>query len=84
MERDSITVTGPAELHGIDIDLGPMPDTAQTLAAVALFANGRTTIRGLKTLQVKETDRLAALSAELTKLARPSSQHRTRSRSTRP
>ncbi len=68
MERDSITVTGPLELHGIDIDLGPMPDTAQTLAAVALFANGRTTIRGLKTLKVKETDRLAALSAELTKL----------------
>jgi 3-phosphoshikimate 1-carboxyvinyltransferase len=68
MDRDSITVTGPAELHGIDIDLAPMPDTAQTLAAVALFANGRTTIRGLKTLKVKETDRLAALSAELTRL----------------
>jgi 3-phosphoshikimate 1-carboxyvinyltransferase len=68
MERDSITVTGPAELRGIDIDLSPMPDTAQTLAAVALFANGRTTIRGLKTLKVKETDRLAALSTELTKL----------------
>ena len=68
MEKDSISVTGPAELHGIDVDLAGMPDTAQTLSAVALFANGRTVIRGLKTLRVKETDRLAALSGELTKL----------------
>ena len=50
------------------MDLSAMPDTAQTLAVVALFSNGRTTIRGLKTLRVKETDRLAALHAELTKL----------------
>ncbi len=65
---DFITVTGPERLAGIDIDLGNMPDTAQTLAVVALFAEGSTTIRGLHTLRVKETDRLAALSAELTKL----------------
>ncbi|MGD0541063.1 MAG: 3-phosphoshikimate 1-carboxyvinyltransferase, partial [Tepidisphaeraceae bacterium] len=45
-----------------------MPDTAQTLAVVALFAEGRTTIRGLGTLRVKETDRLAALQTELTRL----------------
>ncbi len=45
-----------------------MPDTAQTLAVVALFAEGRTTIRGLGTLRVKETDRLAALQSELTRL----------------
>jgi 3-phosphoshikimate 1-carboxyvinyltransferase len=45
-----------------------MPDTAQTLAVVAIFASGRTTIRGLATLRVKETDRLAALQNELTKL----------------
>jgi 3-phosphoshikimate 1-carboxyvinyltransferase len=45
-----------------------MPDTAQTLAVVALFAKGHTTIRGLHTLRVKETDRLAALQTELTKL----------------
>jgi 3-phosphoshikimate 1-carboxyvinyltransferase len=65
---DFITVTGPEKLEGIDIDLGAMPDTAQTLAVVALFAEGPTTIRGLHTLRVKETDRLAALSAELSKL----------------
>ena len=69
VENDSITVTGPSELHGIDVDLSAMPDTAQTLAVVALFAGGRTIIRGLGTLRVKETDRLAALNNELTKLA---------------
>ena len=65
---DFITVVGPEELEGIDVDLSAMPDTAQTLAAVALFARDTTTIRGLHTLRVKETDRIAALAAELTKL----------------
>ncbi|HZL37583.1 MAG TPA: 3-phosphoshikimate 1-carboxyvinyltransferase [Tepidisphaeraceae bacterium] len=66
--RDSITITGPEQLEGIEVDLSAMPDTAQTLAVVALFADGPTTIRGLHTLRVKETDRIAALSAELRKL----------------
>jgi 3-phosphoshikimate 1-carboxyvinyltransferase len=68
IQTDSITVTGPDELQPIDVDLAPMPDTAQTLAVAALFANGPSTIRGLATLRVKETDRLAALQTELTKL----------------
>ncbi|MHC5112338.1 MAG: 3-phosphoshikimate 1-carboxyvinyltransferase [Planctomycetota bacterium] len=63
-------VTGPADgnLRGIDVDLMGMPDTAQTLAVVALFASGRTVLRGLSTLRIKETDRLAALETELGKL----------------
>ena len=65
---DFITMVGPSELEGIDVDLSAMPDTAQTLAAVALFATGETTIRGLHTLRVKETDRIAAVVNELTKL----------------
>ncbi len=65
---DSITVAGPQLLDGIEVDLSDMPDVAQTLAVVSLFAAGRTTIRGLRTLRVKETDRLAALATELTKL----------------
>jgi 3-phosphoshikimate 1-carboxyvinyltransferase len=68
VSRDSISVTGTGELEGIDIDLSAMPDTAQTLAVVALFAKGPTIIRGLHTLRVKETDRLAALSNELSRL----------------
>ena len=65
---DFITVTGTGELNGIDADLSTMPDVAQTLAVVALFAEGETVMRGLHTLRVKETDRLAALQNELTKL----------------
>jgi 3-phosphoshikimate 1-carboxyvinyltransferase len=66
--RDFITVVGTSRLEGIEIDLADMPDTAQTLAVVALFAEGETIIHGLHTLKVKETDRLAALQTELTKL----------------
>ena len=51
-----------------DVDLSDMPDTAMTLAAVACFADGPSTIRGLRTLRVKETDRIAALVAELAKV----------------
>jgi 3-phosphoshikimate 1-carboxyvinyltransferase len=66
--RDFITVVGTPRLEGIEVDLADMPDTAQTLAVVALFADGETIIHGLHTLKVKETDRLAALQTELTKL----------------
>jgi 3-phosphoshikimate 1-carboxyvinyltransferase len=65
---EAITVTGPERLSGIEVDMAPMPDAAMTLAAVAALAAGPTTIRGLHTWRVKETDRLAALQAELRKL----------------
>ena len=68
MDNNTIAVTGSGHLSGIDVNLAAMPDTAQTLAVVALFADGPTTIRGLHTLRVKETDRIAALAAELAKL----------------
>jgi len=66
--KDFIEVGGRDRLEGIDVDLSAMPDMAQTLAVVALFAEGPTTIRGLHTLRVKETDRIAALATELAKL----------------
>ena len=65
---DTVSVTGTAALAGVDVDLAGMPDMAQTLAVVALFARGSTRMRGLHTLRVKETDRIAALSTELKKL----------------
>ncbi|MCC7291565.1 MAG: 3-phosphoshikimate 1-carboxyvinyltransferase [Phycisphaerales bacterium] len=68
---DGMTVTGPpagTKLHSLDIDLNAMPDQAQTLAVLALFADGPTTIRNVANLRVKETDRLAALERELRKL----------------
>jgi 3-phosphoshikimate 1-carboxyvinyltransferase len=66
--RDTVTVAGTGNLRGIDADFAHMPDAALTMAVVALFARGQTIIRGLHTLRVKETDRLAALQNELTKL----------------
>ncbi|MEE9403412.1 MAG: 3-phosphoshikimate 1-carboxyvinyltransferase [Algisphaera sp.] len=66
----STQVTGPTDgrLRAIEVDLNDMPDTAQTLAVVALFAEGTTVIRNVGNLRVKETDRMAALETELTKL----------------
>ncbi len=66
--RDFITLIGPQRLEGIEVDLSGMPDTALTLAVAALFAEGPTHISGLRSLRVKETDRLAALCNELSKL----------------
>lgn len=67
-DAHSITVEGTPTLSGIEIDLSNMPDVAQTLAVVAAFAKGKTVMRGLSTLRVKETDRIAALHTELAKV----------------
>jgi len=48
-------------LTGITCDMSGMPDTVQTLAAVAPFASGRTVIRGITHLRYKESDRIAAI-----------------------
>lgn len=66
--KDFITIGGTDRLEGIDVDLSTMPDTAQTLAVASLFAEGTTRMRGLHTLRVKETDRVAATATELRKL----------------
>jgi 3-phosphoshikimate 1-carboxyvinyltransferase len=58
------TVHG-APLCGIDVDMNDISDTVMTLAAVACFAEGPTTIRNVAHIRHKETDRLAALATEL-------------------
>lgn len=63
----SITVRGE-RLRGIEIDMNAISDTAQTLAAVCLFAEGSTTISGVAHIRHKETDRIGALATELRKL----------------
>ena len=62
------SVTAPARLTAINADLALMPDAAMTLAAVACFAEGTTTLRGLRTLRDKETDRIEATRRELSKV----------------
>ncbi len=63
----SITVSGQAD-RGIDIDMNAISDTVPTLAVVALFANGPTTIRNVAHIRDKETDRIGDLVRELRKL----------------
>ncbi|MDX1926327.1 MAG: 3-phosphoshikimate 1-carboxyvinyltransferase [Pirellulaceae bacterium] len=64
---DSITVQG-GKLKGIDVDMSDISDTVQTLAAVAMFAEGPTTVHGVAHNRVKETDRISDLATELRKL----------------
>ena len=63
-----IQVTGHTELKGVDVDMRDIPDTAQTLAAVAPFASSPTRIRGIASARVKETDRVSATCTELKRL----------------
>ncbi len=65
--EDSITVTG-GELSGIEVDMSEISDTVQTLAAVAVFAKGKTTVRGVEHNRFKETDRISDLARELQRL----------------
>ncbi|MEX0977842.1 MAG: 3-phosphoshikimate 1-carboxyvinyltransferase [Pirellulales bacterium] len=66
-DRSGIAVEG-GPLVGIDVDMNAISDTVQTLAAVALFADGPTEIRNVAHIRHKETDRIAALASELRKL----------------
>jgi 3-phosphoshikimate 1-carboxyvinyltransferase len=61
-------VSRAEELKSLGADMTDMPDAAMTLAAVACFASGRSVIKGLRTLRVKETDRIAAMITELSKI----------------
>jgi 3-phosphoshikimate 1-carboxyvinyltransferase len=63
-KASALSVSG-GPLHGIDVDMNDISDTVMTLAAVACFARGPTTIRNVAHIRHKETDRLAALATEL-------------------
>jgi 3-phosphoshikimate 1-carboxyvinyltransferase len=60
--------SGLARLKALDADLNHIPDAAMTAAMLALFADGPSTLRNIGNWRVKETDRLAAMAAELRKL----------------
>jgi 3-phosphoshikimate 1-carboxyvinyltransferase len=63
-----LTVRGPDALDPVDADLAAMPDQVTTVAALAALATGPSRIRGVAVARGHETDRLAALAAELAKL----------------
>ena len=66
--NDCIEVRGTTSLQAVDISMPLMPDVVQTLAAVAVFAQGTTKIRNIANLKYKESDRIEDTAAELRKL----------------
>ncbi len=64
----AVTVTGPARLRPLTADLAALPDQITTLAALAALAEGTSHLSGVAVARGHETDRLAALAAELGKL----------------
>jgi len=58
---------GAWPLKAIDLDCNHIPDAAMTLAVMALYADGTTTLRNIASWRVKETDRIAAMACELQK-----------------
>lgn len=67
-EIGHISVSAPTKLKAIDLDCNHIPDAAMTLAVMALFAEGTTTLRNIASWRVKETDRIAAMAIELRKV----------------
>ena len=63
-----IGIEGTDQLRGIDLDGSRWPDGALSICAISSMARGSTTIRGLETLRVKESNRVGALATELAKL----------------
>ncbi|MEO5696247.1 MAG: bifunctional 3-phosphoshikimate 1-carboxyvinyltransferase/cytidylate kinase [Burkholderiaceae bacterium] len=59
---------GAWPLHALTLDCNHIPDAAMTLAAMALYATGTTRLTNIASWRVKETDRIAAMAAELRKL----------------
>jgi 3-phosphoshikimate 1-carboxyvinyltransferase len=61
-------VVGPDRLHGVDVNMSDLSDTAQTLAAIAPFADSPTRITGIGFIRKKETDRIGAVVRELCRI----------------
>src|SRR5262249_30254315 len=69
-EADAVEVEGPAEgrLRAVSVDANFFPDMAQTIAALAPFADGPIAVRNVASMRVKETDRIEAVAEELRRL----------------
>lgn len=67
-EDGVLAVTGTGAVRGVDLDLHAAGEIAPTIAALAVFGDSPTRLRGIAHLRGHETDRLAALSAEITRL----------------
>ncbi len=66
--KNHITAKKANRIKTIDLDCNHIPDAAMTLAILALFADGTSTLRNIASWRVKETDRLTAMATELRKV----------------
>jgi len=65
--REGIAVRG-GSLHGMEIDMNSMPDAIPIMAVCSCFAEGATTLYNVPQARIKETDRIAVMASELSKL----------------
>ena len=63
-----LTITSDGTIHGIDVDLHDVGELTPSIAALCAFADSPSTLRGIGHLRLHETDRLAALAAEINAL----------------
>jgi 3-phosphoshikimate 1-carboxyvinyltransferase len=68
IEADAIAVQGPARLRAVDADFTRMGDVATTLMAIAPFADGPVTVRGIAQTHYEESDRPVAAATELRRM----------------
>ena len=67
-KKNAVTVKGSGKIRPINVNMENCPDQVMTLSVLAAFANGTTIIHGVKSLKIKETDRLLAIKNELKKM----------------
>ena len=67
-KNGGLEISGSGEIHGIDIDLSIGGELTPVIAALAAIADSPTVIRGVAHLRGHETDRLAALAAEINRI----------------
>jgi 3-phosphoshikimate 1-carboxyvinyltransferase len=65
---EGVQVRGPERLAGVEVDMNGISDTVMSLAAIAPFASGPVSIRNVAHIRGKETDRITAVAAELSRL----------------
>jgi 3-phosphoshikimate 1-carboxyvinyltransferase len=69
-DRTSIEVEGSGRIPPFDLEMSHAPDVVPTLAAIALFADGPCSMRGIAHLRIKESDRLGVLASNFRRLGR--------------
>jgi 3-phosphoshikimate 1-carboxyvinyltransferase len=65
VDETGLTLRGASTIHGVDVDLRENSELSPTIAALACFADGPSTLRGIGHIRGHETDRLAALAKEI-------------------